>query len=422
FSISNIPVGTYQLMASYPDYTGYSGMVGINQSWNMITINLAPGLDHIAFDQASYDLLVGETLDLNRLITAYYLDGSSGMPLFGLKQFQITGTASLNFGNLSSFTVEVNNVQCQYTENGIQEIASVPVAFDYLTLIYNSSAGYVYRIGELSNDSLQKVDVVDNPYSHPLRYLPWAAEYFVANGGYLEKRDRVTDALQRSTMLNNYSDTAVSPTADRVYVASYGYGFYAYDYNTLAEVGQAYFVGEEYNGLAVTSDGNHVYGSVMGQNYLQVVNAVTLTEECTIEVGSYSLGLIRVFDTVTGDKAFVVDGSLYNVFVIDVATQTWEDTIEAGSYPYDIIASPDGNYVYMLLSNMYSNLLVKYEAGNYTTPLASFLLATNNADELRITADGLYLYVSCDQSVFVIDTDLFDVVYELDVSTGQQVP
>ncbi|MDD5092224.1 MAG: carboxypeptidase regulatory-like domain-containing protein, partial [Candidatus Wallbacteria bacterium] len=428
FSISNIPVGTYQLMASYPDYTGYSGMVGINQSWNMITINLAPGLDHIAFDQASYDLTVGQTLNLNNLLSAFYLDDSSGPLLFGPRTFTVlSGPAAVSSGSLSS-PVGSSEIQCAYTENGLQKTAFMQTLCDYYTLIYNSYQQVIGRISELNPDPVTAGEIY---YPEYLRYLPQAAEYFLINDGYLEKHSMTDDSLLGgSVSLYSYSDLAVSPAKDWVYVYDSSYNeIYPYSYDSLNE-GPVGYLDQSCTGIAVTGDGSCVYApytfiSDPTSTIVKVIDTSSMTQETEIQAGIGYSSFVRIFNTTGGEKAFVVAD--YSICVIDVATQTWEDTIEIDPYLCyqigDVIASPDGSMVYVLWQNGYNycNTVTSYSAGAYGMPLDSLNLSTDGSmDELRITPDGLYLYASCSDMIHVIETTGFTWVGDLPAPYNDQ--
>ena len=97
-------------------------------------------------------------------------------------------------------------------------------------------------------------------------------------------------------------------------------------------------------GMAVSSDGNHVYVANDIDGTVSVIQTCSNTVIDTITVGDQTASDVAV--TPDGNYLYVVDG-VDKVYVIQTTTNSVIDSITVGSDPANVAISPDGNSVYV---------------------------------------------------------------------------
>src|ERR1700733_3838088 len=167
--------------------------------------------------------------------------------------------------------------------------------------------------------------------------------------------------------------------------------------NTLLE-SSPISVGNDPNGIAITSDGNYVYVTNSSDNTVSVIDAITQTVVGPpIAVGGNPTGI-----AITPDDRFlyVANASTGTVSVIATSSNTVVATIVCGNMPSEVAITPDGNFVYVT-DFVTSVFVIETGSNNVVDIIGGF----NAPYGIAITPDGRYAYVvnSGNSTVSLID-------------------
>jgi YVTN family beta-propeller protein/autotransporter-associated beta strand protein len=136
---------------------------------------------------------------------------------------------------------------------------------------------------------------------------------------------------------------ALTPDGLRAYVSSND-GVYPIDLTTRT-VGAVIPVGGMAGTIAITSDGQTAFVTVLGVSHVRLIDLATNT----VLPGPIATGLNPMGLTFTPDEqfAYVANGASNTVSVIDVASRTVVKTVNVGPIPLGIAFTPDGRYAYV---------------------------------------------------------------------------
>jgi YVTN family beta-propeller protein len=194
---------------------------------------------------------------------------------------------------------------------------------------------------------------------------------------------------------NNPSDIEILPNGNRMYVTNYDDGNLSVisvpDHLVLGSVQ----VGNNPTGITALPNGQYLYVMVNGEDYVLSL-PVSGGRTDTIPVPDPSFAAVLS----SGEYVYVTSPSTGNVYVIQTSENTVADSIAVGGMPYTIAALPDGESIYVSVSQYKS-----YEIRTSdNTIVDSIGVGGTDTTDMIVSPDGQYLYVCAGNFVVVVQT------------------
>ena len=150
-------------------------------------------------------------------------------------------------------------------------------------------------------------------------------------------------------------------------------------------------VGAFPTGIAVSSDGSHVYVVNTGDDSVSVIGTGAGAATVTIAVGREPYGIALTPD---GRKAYVANAGSNSVSIIDTTAQAVTATVAVGESPYGVAVAPAGDCVYV--TNQAAGSLTVIDGAESTIAIGDAPMG------IAISPDG--------QTAYVVDNDAHSLI------------
>ncbi|MFA6142520.1 MAG: S8 family serine peptidase [Candidatus Omnitrophota bacterium] len=250
------------------------------------------------------------------------------------------------------------------------------------------------------------------------KFLYVAAYTFTTVPGTVKVIDIATNSVLSSIKVGIMPKNIVmNPNGNFLYVTNNSSGTVSVIDATTNAVVASIVVGTQPSSEVITPDGNFLYVANTGSDNVSVINTSTNVVVATISVGDYP---DRILVTPKGDNVYVVNSRSKSISIIDNASKHVVGTINVPAYlniyTYDIVASPDGNYIYFVMDDIDEPGRIMI-INNNTRSVAYSTTISHGLEKIVITPDGKYALVSTNSDkvyMYNIATNVVERTFNLD--------
>lgn len=285
--------------------------------------------------------------------------------------------------------------------------------------ITNVTSRSVSVIDTETNSVVATVDVDAAPIRMAL--TPDEKQAYITMRGNTEGQVTVLDTVTHDvTALFSLTDffiagVAVTPDGRHAYVGNSGNDDVVKVLDTATNTVAVEILIPTVIDIAISPDGKHTYTTDF--NGVTVIDNAHHTVETMIPASSGTTSIEGRGIAVSPDSktAYLTNGGLDTVSVIDTATNTETGVIAVGSDPLGIAVSPDGSTVYVTNNGAASVSVID----TATNTVSATIAVANRPFGVAFTSDGERAVVanSASNSVSVIDTGTTTVVATVPVGT-----
>ena len=150
--------------------------------------------------------------------------------------------------------------------------------------------------------------------------------------------------------------------------------------------------------VVASSDGRFAYVSLYAEGSLQIVDLSTMTRVASIPVGNGPNGI-----EISADDRKVYVAVAGAISVVDTTSRRLERTITLPNTPYDLVLSPDANFVYASL--VLEDRVVRID------------LATNSSTFVKLPDDPRLMSISPDGTRVFVAHEAADQISRIDTAT-----
>jgi gliding motility-associated-like protein len=300
------------------------------------------------------------------------------------------GLVASGTGNIASFTA-VNNGTTPVTAT----ITATPVNNGY-AYIANSGSDNVSVINTLTHTVVATIPIANQPWATAISPDGKHAYVVSTNNdrgrsatGTLSVIDAITNTITATIDLGrNALAVVVNPEGTKAYVTNRTSSTISViDLLTNSLISDIQIPSPL--GLAISPDGKKLYATADGsaEGTLYVLNTSNNQQIATVPIGLNAAGIVASPD---GNTVYVANDYLNTVSAINTTTYTTTATIPVGTTPYGIAISPDGSRVYVANSGAHSISII-----NTATNISTEFPIPGRPFGISVSPNGIEVYATC---------------------------
>ncbi len=262
--------------------------------------------------------------------------------------------------------------------------------FAYTAYFSNATHNTVTVVDTTNNLAIATIPVVSSAYSLAItpngRYL-----YVSGLNGNISVIDTSDNTVIDTIVVGNPRHIAISPDGESLYVTNIS----TTNVNIYSTATNAFLssiaIGELTAIIAINPAGTLAYVAGISST-IYIVNLHNNSIESTI---TSAPDVNYILFSTDGTKVYVANtrpGPSDTILVYDATTHTLSNTITVGNYPFSIVSTPNGEFLYVTNELSHTVSVINTESNTVTNTIS--LASGSGPDGIAITPDGTTLYTA----------------------------